>query len=93
MYLYQYTIRIEWNFSDIIFQKYLKNKYWKDQNPSNKFKIIQKFQLPNMSGRSIMSVLHNVLYIKLSKYLIYFGSLIWRCLVIRYFNIKHNSKT
>ena len=33
MYLYQYTIRIEWNFSDIIFQKYLKNKYWKDQNP------------------------------------------------------------
>ena len=36
-------------------------EYWKDQIKSHKFQIIQKFQLPNIAGNFILSIISNVL--------------------------------
>ena len=47
--------------SDIIIQKYLNINIEKINILSHKFHIIQKFQLPNISGNSIISVIFNVL--------------------------------
>ena len=49
LYLYQYTNIIEFNITDIIFNKYFNNIYIeKIKILSNKFQIIQKFHLPNI---------------------------------------------
>ena len=60
LYLYQNTniIVMAYFRYNILISQY---EYWKDQIKSHKFQIIQKFQLPNIAGNFILSIISNVL--------------------------------
>ena len=59
LYLYQNTniIVMAYFRYNILISQY---EYWKDQIKSHKFQIIQKFQLPNISGNCVLFLISNV---------------------------------
>ena len=89
MYLYQYTNITRMKYFRYKILKYFNMNIERSKSFCTNFRKIQTFQLPDIFGRSIISVTLNVFYMlyyktfKVSELL----DEIWSCLVIRYFGI------